>query len=744
MHDSTVAQNLGSGLSEAEKNMFAFVKTLTGKANAECSFRTFDDSAERNNKLFVRKFSSSLKPIASQLHALNEQGAGVFMVINEGGQTGAEITRIRAVFADTDGAELEPLLQLKPHMVVESSPGKWHVYWLVESDFPMGQFKPVQLAIAKKYGTDPAVHDLPRVMRVPGFYHCKGKPFLVRIIKRTKDLPPYSLQQIVDGLGLDLAPSAIPKTGIPLDNSLITASDYPPSDANRIADNCKQVALFRETGGTSEPVWHACLGLLKHCIDGERIAHEWSSQHNEYDEAETSAKMDRWPSGPTTCERFRDINAAGCEGCTHTCKSPIQLGVAEADQALPVWLRSMNERYAWIEQVAAIYRLRFRDFITMEKFHAAHANDIEEITAGLKTAQVTRSRLWLANKGRAQFLALVTRPGEPLVTSDNCLNEWAGFTVEPVAGDVSPFNKLYAYLFGSEQFPLMWLAHLIQQPGIKMFVSLVVWSKQEGVGKNLFFESIGNLFDPRHFALVGQSEIDDDFSGWIPGTVFMLGDEIRASKSEKARDRLKLWGTATTLRTHDKGQPKRVIENLMNQVYLSNHADGMFLSDYDRRFWVHEIKAGPLPESLKNDFLRWCDNGGSAHLLHHLMNVDLDGFDPKGRAPVTDSKKDMIEAGRSDLDRWAMDVVNGALPVGQEVATAERLIACFMSDYPHVRNPPSVSTVAKVLVRAGALRRENQIRLKDGRKVRALALVRTEHWKDQPESAWRIELEKYR
>ena len=30
-------------------------------------------------------------------------------------------------------------------------------------------------------GSDPAVHDLPRIMRVPGFVHWKGAPFLSRI-----------------------------------------------------------------------------------------------------------------------------------------------------------------------------------------------------------------------------------------------------------------------------------------------------------------------------------------------------------------------------------------------------------------------------------------------------------------------------------------------------------------------------------------------------------------------------------
>jgi hypothetical protein len=275
-----------------------------------------------------------------------------------------------------------------------------------------------------------------------------------------------------------------------------------------------------------------------------------------------------------------------------------------------------------------------------------------------------------------------------------------------------------------------------------MFTALVVWSLRQGVGKNLLFETFGALFSPHHYSLIGQSDVDDDFCGWIPGTVFVIADEVRASKSEKSRDRLNIWTTGTSLRTHDKGQPKRTVENLMNMVFLSNHSDGMFLSDHDRRFYIHEVKAGQLPEELKQDFLRWRKNGGLPHLLHYLQSIDLTGFDPKDRAPVTESKRQMIEAGRSDLDRWALDVVSGALPLGREIATAEELTGRFCNAYPNMRNPPSASTVGKVLVRMGACRRDNQVRLSDQRKVRALALMRVDFWKDQPEAAWRTELEK--
>jgi hypothetical protein len=38
--------------------------------------------------------------------------------------------------------------------------------------------------------------------------------------------------------------------------------------------------------------------------------------------------------------------------------------------------------------------------------------------------------------------------------------------------------------------------------------------------------------------------------------------------------------------------------------------------------------------------------------MHHLLHLDLTGFDPKGRAPETRAKREMIAGGRSHAEKW--------------------------------------------------------------------------------------------
>jgi RecA-family ATPase len=155
----------------------------------EFTFQTFTD-VEETRKTFLGKRSD---PLARTLHgtldqhwttlaALSRSGAGVFVAINRttlhGPRTAENITGIRSYFSDFDGTQPDvikanlSLLGIKPHLVVQTSTGKWHVYWFVDGA-SLADFGPTQEKLSQLMGSDGAVKDLPRVMRLPGFSHQK-------------------------------------------------------------------------------------------------------------------------------------------------------------------------------------------------------------------------------------------------------------------------------------------------------------------------------------------------------------------------------------------------------------------------------------------------------------------------------------------------------------------------------------------------------------------------------------------
>ena len=163
-----------------------FLNTLGKGVDNEFTFQTFQDNkSDKKNKALNKILHGSLDDHFEELSRLNQQGAGVFIMVNKGdgwGRKAENVIAVRAVFVDLDGSPLAPILEAKapPHIITESSPGRYHAYWLVR-DLPLDKFNKVQSALAKKFNGDPAVCDLPRVMRLPGFYWQKdSEPFLTK------------------------------------------------------------------------------------------------------------------------------------------------------------------------------------------------------------------------------------------------------------------------------------------------------------------------------------------------------------------------------------------------------------------------------------------------------------------------------------------------------------------------------------------------------------------------------------
>ena len=164
----------------------------------EFTFQTFDDNKERRANSgkydpFAKVLHGTLDEYAVELIKLNQNRVGIFVMVNAGDgkvldgaktcRTRANVVRVRALFVDLDGAPIEPVQQhlTHPGIIVESSPERWHAYWLTD-DCQLGDFKGAQQALIMKFDSDKSINDLPRVLRLPGFFHQKADPFQTRVV----------------------------------------------------------------------------------------------------------------------------------------------------------------------------------------------------------------------------------------------------------------------------------------------------------------------------------------------------------------------------------------------------------------------------------------------------------------------------------------------------------------------------------------------------------------------------------
>jgi len=162
-----------------------FLKLLDPKA-PYFTFQTLNDNKKTKSFSFARIFHGTLDEHWDKLADLNNNGAGIFVTVNEtdgNGRTEKNIIAVRAIFQDDDDG-FEGTYPLAPSIQVQTSPGKFQRYWLC-SGLSKEQFKDRQEGLIKSYGCDKNVNDLPRVLRLPGFFHRKNPedPYFVRLVE---------------------------------------------------------------------------------------------------------------------------------------------------------------------------------------------------------------------------------------------------------------------------------------------------------------------------------------------------------------------------------------------------------------------------------------------------------------------------------------------------------------------------------------------------------------------------------
>lgn len=416
------------------------------------------------------------------------------------------------------------------------------------------------------------------------------------------------------------------------------------------------------------------------------------------------------------------------------------------------WVVELNELYAVCSGDHLLYSIKTRRPVEAPRFRLLHDNRAIPLPANLgsKPRTVGAGTAWLKHPDRLLICGLALRPNEPIITADNYLNLWRGYSVTAAKGDIRPFVRLLIRLVPdrrTRRYLMRWLAFVIQNPGMKVNTAVVFWGPIHGSGKNLLIETVGSLLNPEHFAVIGQSQLESEFNGWMLDKVFVVGDEVSSLDRRGQINRLKLWVTGESLQINEKGVPLRTFKNTANFLFISNHADAVFLDDKDRRFFVHEVTAGRLTEAAADEFVNWRDRGGREALLHYLLRLRTDRkvFNPYAPAPDTVSKREMVEDSRSDLERWLVDFCSSdiAAALGRVIVTSSELARAYKAAAGAGAHLPSTSAVTKALKRLQlGFHRPNQVRLPDGKKVRAIALTDTSYWKEATEAAWAAELQK--
>lgn len=333
----------------------SFLGAFLGAHESVC-IRIFSD--KKNGKFRGRKFEFPLNRIQDYMNALrnhNEQHRGIFFVVNYGGHEDSKISRINAQFVECDTLSIDEQYKrikefpLEPSIIVRTRKSL-HTYWLIR-DGEVSRFREVQRALAEHFNGDRSIINESRVLRIPGFYHCKEEPLLVKCVKFDSGLR-YTQEDIMRVMGNLSSPNLGEKVGgrcenLPSSNlgedgdgragnmTLSKVGEQPY--IKKVLHGCDFIRYCREHAKSlGENLWYAMITNLAVFKGGNEAIHELSSSYDAYSKVETDNKIGHYinsGTGPMTCtvlgERGYECEKLKNKQCN--CKSPAALAYGKVD-----------------------------------------------------------------------------------------------------------------------------------------------------------------------------------------------------------------------------------------------------------------------------------------------------------------------------------------------------------------------------------------------------------------------------
>jgi predicted P-loop ATPase len=121
------------------------------------------------------------EPKRATVEEWQNEGRGVYAVINDGGDTDSEITKCRAVFCEWDDRPKEWQVDAwkglglpEPTLQVDTGGKSIHNYWVFAEPISVDDWKSLQTRLLDHADADRSLKNPSRVMRLPGTFHIDG------------------------------------------------------------------------------------------------------------------------------------------------------------------------------------------------------------------------------------------------------------------------------------------------------------------------------------------------------------------------------------------------------------------------------------------------------------------------------------------------------------------------------------------------------------------------------------------
>lgn len=685
------------------KNLTAsYVQSLTGDLNTILDWRVIHDT---NKGEQGRNIRGTLEQVYDVLQGYNAAGWGVFVNINALDGKGAElinVAHIRTHVVDLDDPTTAAMNYSRavssnppPHFAVQTSPDKYHLYWLVQPYTGNDFYTLHQRKIAQLYDGDRKIVDATRVLRVPGFYHMKNpaQPFMVSCWG-VSNQPHYSAADIQHSFAH-------------VNVMEMLATRHPLGDPDLQAPSLQwlQFALsLVNPNDMDRTEWLSFSAAVKQAgwslADEQTLLRVWQTWCSQYSGNDQAENMKLWNSvrnsqvGWPTIEKRTTVKAYLLHGFKEPpTQSPAPVPATPAPSPSQMLAATTVHDYGeilsehdcakWFENCFFVERegkmlVPSGRLLNSNQFNGRYGGKHFIITTTGKTTDepwkaALRSTCYSVPKvDHIRFL-----PGVKSfdVVRDNLgrcgVNTYIPAVVDSRPGDVNLWLQHVAKILPNPLDQQIWfdyLAHCVKYPGYKIQYAVMLQGA-EGIGKTVFTEvlkhALGSMYvyQPKAPELVASGS---KFNAWMRGKLAIVVDEIKVDERRELIEILKPMITDASIEVQSKGVDQEMEDNCANWIFFSNHRDAIPINKNGRRYAVlfsalqyeSDMIAAGMDKAYFERLWQWLRNeGGLAAITHWLQSYPIEQGGLPVRAPRTTSYNEALRLSRSPMEVVVEDCV---------------------------------------------------------------------------------------
>lgn len=658
----------------------------------------------------------TLPNIWSSILHYQAQGYGAFVNINDMDGVGLHLENVRAcrvAAVDLDNASAQQNFERAqrwtpaPQFGVQTSPGKYHVYWNVPYYAGNDYYTQRQRKLRQFFDGDKTIIDPSRVLRLPGTLHLKNPsaPHLVTCFA----LAGYGQVTPHDTIDAALQHVNVIDGGMGERKDLGDPSLAAPSLAwlQRAMDLTDPNTLDRGE-------WISFMAAVKQAgwelADDATLYSMFNAWCERYDANDPTENLKQWNSIRNTevgwpslkrCVPAMQLERHAEAVASVVIPQPPNPGVYAPTPPVPTsnpadvipppppldcsgeFLTSVEQAQyfkgcVFVTNLGRILTPNMR-FLNQNAFNGVYNGKIFIISSDGKTSKSA----WEAALGGTQHRIKVVDhirflPNREFgeVITDNLgrdgINVYRPATIVGKQGDPSPFLRHIGYMLpspGDQKILLDYIAHNVKFPGHKIPWAPVIQSV-EGAGKGIIKHLMDYCIGENYTYPPNAKELTESgskFNAWMRAKLFIIADEIKVDDKRDMIEVLKPLISEKKNEIQGKGVDQDKEDNYANWLFFTNYKDAVPINKNSRRFCIfysafqsaEQLAAYGLNDAYYTGLYDWLDADGGAIMYDYFINrYPLERGGIPMRAPNTSSTQEVLRCSLGPIERIIMDAID--------------------------------------------------------------------------------------